>query len=804
MNSTQHQNNSTATEVDYKATDSFLNRLFPERAINTVLLVNPPDADETLFRTDIALRGRYTNYPPYGLAVLAANLKAAGISVQICNLNHEILKKCHSLKKDPDVFDFDKIWHNKLADDIAAFKPDLVGVGCMFSMTHTSFEKVCKEVKKHNLPLVIGGVHVSNDLDRLLDDVTATDIAIYGEGDLALVNLIQVVNRNKDHTALGQIVFNDTTGRQSFSRNARPSAEEISTIPAYELLDVTEYAKYGVIGAFYCFKPPATRFATVLSNRGCRGNCSFCSVRNFNGKGVRHRSISSVIDEIELLNQEYGVGHIMWLDDDLFFDHSRAIAMFNELSKRNLPLTWDATNGVVASSCTDEVIAAAAESGCIALNIGVESGNMEILKTVRKPSSVKHFLKAAEVLRRFEKIHASVFLMLGFPNETMAMIMDTINLAREMDLDWYRISQLHPLPNTPVFEAMVSQGLIKPLGDKETRFNGGAFGKQAELEQGLRLATTNFKEAFSAISFDAVPTPDQLTDIWFFMNYHLNFHRIFKESRLEKIHQLTQHLETLADKISPENGFALYFLGYLQHKEKGEIHPEIIDRLKERLASSSYWKDRLAAFGLSVQDLVSRDFTNKETPHLLPGQGKQSSEKNLSDGFRQDTGARSTSYFATHKNNGVDMDMIAKLKELSVEKGRKENCRICLHSSPASEFHNMVILEYKDSRYYRPHKHKSKQEAIHLIEGRAAVIIFTDKGEIEQIMPLGTNKMIIARLAANTYHTVIPLSDQVIYHESKPGPFVSEKDSLYPDWAPDGTDDNKAKAYIATLIKMVS
>ena len=41
------------------------------------------------------------------------------------------------------------------------------------------------------------------------------------------------------------------------------------------------------------------------------------------------------------------------------------------------------------------------------------------------------------------------------------------------------------------------------------------------------------------------------------------------------------------------------------------------------------------------------------------------------------------------------------------------------------------------------------------------------------------------------YHAVMPLSDLVIYHESKPGPFTGEGDSIYPSWAPDESNENK-------------
>jgi radical SAM superfamily enzyme YgiQ (UPF0313 family) len=415
------------------------------------------------------------------------------------------------------------------------------------------------------------------------------------------------------------MILVDGAVRHRLLSSCKPSVEDINVIPAFDLLPMHEMSDYGTVGAFYAFKPKGTRFATVLSNRGCRAQCTFCSVRTFNGVGVRQRSIKSVVDELEILKNEHGIGHIMWLDDDLLKDHDRAIQLFNEMVRRNLGITWDATNGLIASSCDYDVIAAAAESGCIAVNIGMESGNPKILRDIKKPGRVDNFIKAAEVFSKFENIHVSVLLMLGFPGETMGMVLDTINVARQMDLDWHRIAQLQPLPNTPIYDSMVAQGLIEAVGSKNVRFNGGAFGRQVEIEQGRQLATPNFEEAFGQIRLDQVPTSDQLMDVWFYMNYHLNFHRLFTENRPVKIKQQLKNLRVLSDVISPENGFALYFLGYLQHKVFGKMEPEIVQRLETRLSTSPYWKDRLHAFGLSVSDLRTANFKNKEIPRLVAG-----------------------------------------------------------------------------------------------------------------------------------------------------------------------------------------
>ena len=59
----------------------------------------------------------------------------------------------------------------------------------------------------------------------------------------------------------------------------------------------------------------------------------------------------------------------------------------------------------------------------------MESGNPEILRKIKKPGTVKNFIKAAETCRQYEEIVTSVFLIIGFPNENMSKILDTIEVA---------------------------------------------------------------------------------------------------------------------------------------------------------------------------------------------------------------------------------------------------------------------------------------------------------------------------------------------------------------------------------------
>ena len=604
-------------DPDPARVNRFIEKRFPRRQVDRVLLVNPPDGESGLFRIQTAHRRRYPNYPPYGPAVLAQHLRDEGIDVRVLNLNHVILKEARGGEEEG--FDFDAIWQARVRAEIEEFAPDLIGVTCMFTMTHVSLRRVCEFISEFDLPLAIGGVHVTNDIERVLNDIPCVDIAFLREADVAFKNFCRVVAGNAEPDVLAQVILNDDGDWLYAIQDMQPTSSDMDVIPAFDLIDVASLSTHGVMGNFHGFKPIETKFATVLSNRGCRAQCTFCSVRNFNGKQVRQRSVESVLDEIELLKNEYGIGHIVWLDDDLLKDHDRAISLFNGMVQRKLDITWDATNGVIAASCNDEMVHAMAESGCIALMIGMESGNPGILRQIKKPGTVDTFLKAGEVFHRYPQIHARVFLMIGFPGETLAMINDTINVARQMDLDWNSITPLQPLPNTPIYDSMVEQGLVAAVADSEVRFQAGGYGKQDEIDQGFRLASASFEEAFYQIKMEDVPSREQINDIWFFMNYHLNFHRLFSEDREMKINQLFLHLRALSDVISPEHGLALYFTGYLQHKLYGSIDAELVDRLDAKLKQSEYWRSRLNSFGLHPEDLRRANFVNKEIPRILPG-----------------------------------------------------------------------------------------------------------------------------------------------------------------------------------------
>ena len=176
-------------------------------------------------------------------------------------------------------------------------------------------------------------------------------------------------------------------------------------------------------------------------------------------------------------------------------------------------------------------------------------------------------------------------------------------------------------------------------------------------------------------------------------------------------------------------------------------------------------------------------------------------ELNSPESVWVDRGGKTLGYFCQKKPVRVDRALIKQLVANSRELGGKD-LRLCLHESPDSDFHEMIILQYKD-RFYRPHKHLKKGESYHSLLGELGALAFDHEGKVIDSCRLSAGgENLIYRVGTDMYHGVVPLSEIVVYHETKPGPFITPGDSVFPAWAPEPADEVKAHAYMQTLQKV--
>lgn len=148
----------------------------------------------------------------------------------------------------------------------------------------------------------------------------------------------------------------------------------------------------------------------------------------------------------------------------------------------------------------------------------------------------------------------------------------------------------------------------------------------------------------------------------------------------------------------------------------------------------------------------------------------------------------------------VDVEDITRLKERSRATPRKRS-RICAHRDPAEKLHEMFIVHEKHT-YIRPHKHLNKAESIHLIEGLADLVLFSEEGRIEDVLRLGdyaSSRGFFCRMPESRYHTLLIHSEFLVFHETTTGPF-DRADTIFAPWSPDETDETARSAFFQKVL----
>lgn len=564
-----------------------------------VLMLTPPGVDKNDFRLELVLSKRYWAYPPYGTGVLCRQLKQAGYEVELLDMNYVMLNSAHFYGKD---YQYDW-WKLVLYDKIFAFQPDLIGISCMYTMHDSCLKMLATESKAMwpDIPVMAGGVHVTADRSQVLRECPAIDFVGVYECDSSFPALLDVLNGKLPMQYVSQVAaIVDGEEIVLDQRQTLPQAADM-VAPDYGSMPIERYDELGQVGV-YGFMRQGRRAAVMLAERGCRAKCSFCSVRIFNGPKVRRREALAVADEIANLSTRYGIKHITWLDDDLLFNEERSVELFEEIASRKLDLTWDATNGLIAAAISPRLLDSMVASGCIGFNLGLESGSPEILREIHKPGTVDAYFKCKDVVAVYPHLFVKGFLIIGFPHETFRMILRTVEMAVNLGFDWYPMQTLNPMPSTEIFKSMAEEGLISSVHREGRGWKAAIFSSlnQKTREEMEKAQAQGYVDLFNAVpDLDAVPSKEELDDLWFVVDYRINYELIFRMTDPVKLEKKRLVLRDIADRITQNNPLANYFLSEVEMR-LGDA-PEAVRRAtlyKKYLDQSAYWQTRFEALGL--------------------------------------------------------------------------------------------------------------------------------------------------------------------------------------------------------------
>jgi len=327
----------------------------------------------------------------------------------------------------------------QLPEIISNFKPEIVGLTCS-SFNRGNVRKVSQWLKSNypDIKIILGGVHVSFFPEQAILNYKA-DYVVIGEGEITLRELCWAIDAEKSPNDVDGIAYSE--GGRIVTTKTRTVIRDL------DKLFIPDFSYAGDI-----MRESGLGF--VITSRGCPAHCYFCSTGSFWGQKVRTNSPRRVVDEIEIMMQEYGVRKIMFHDDTFNVSINRVLDICDEILRRKLDIQWECVCRVHPVS--EEMIDRMVESGCRHICWGIESGSKQMLERINKKITQEQIKKAYELCRKYiGTISVGAFTMVGNPGESNETIKETVDFLNTIPLtDSPAPSVLYILPGTDIYKDM--------------------------------------------------------------------------------------------------------------------------------------------------------------------------------------------------------------------------------------------------------------------------------------------------------------------------------------------------------------
>lgn len=308
--------------------------------------------------------------------------------------------------------------------------------------------ELVKQANK-NIKVVAGGPQACALEGKLLEDKNF-DIVITGEGEYTLAELMEHLTQNKGELKdIKGIIYRD--GDKIVTNEPRPYIENLDELPVPNL-GLALHSK---------------NYYPIVTGRGCPYNCVFC-FKAVHGNKYRYRSVDSVVNEIMFASQQLNFNVINFLDDTFTTNPERTkeicrrLIEYQKTSKKNLVLFCEARVDVLTNN--PDVLEIMAQAGFERIQIGIESGNQEILDGLDKKTTLKQITDV--VAKCYELDIASVFgnFIIGSPGETKKTVEDSIKFAEKLidiapGMMEVNASFLTPYAKTPISDDPEKYGL---------------------------------------------------------------------------------------------------------------------------------------------------------------------------------------------------------------------------------------------------------------------------------------------------------------------------------------------------------
>ena len=339
---------------------------------------------------------------------------------------------------------------------------DVVCLGCIVTGYKMVKELVSVIRQYHPNCKIIVGNSVATSIVKTLLTRTEVDIAVMGEGDETIVDLLKTISEGyKIEDVLG-ICFKENN--EIVKTQSRPLIKDISSLPIidFDVYDVDIYidnAKYEVSDPLPIPREEV-RALPVNTARGCPFQCSFC-YHVFLDQKYRYRSVESIANEIKLLIDKYSLNYIHFWDETTFFSKQQTLELVQRILDENIHFYWTANcrANLFTKDEDVEIINKIKEAGCVGLTYSLESADADILKAMNKKISVEQFSKQTQLYQN-AGLATWTSLVIGYPQETPETIKKTFDCCIENKI-YPSVGYLLPQPGSPMYDYAVEHGFIE-------------------------------------------------------------------------------------------------------------------------------------------------------------------------------------------------------------------------------------------------------------------------------------------------------------------------------------------------------
>ena len=306
---------------------------------------------------------------------------------------------------------------------------------------------LAKAIKEVNPAIKIAfvGPHVTVLPERSLKDCPAIDFVCRKEFDYSVVEFAQGKPLDEilgiSYRSNGSVVHTPD----------RPQIEDLDSLP--HVTDVyrrdLDVKRYNVPFLLY-------PYVSLYTTRGCPAQCTFCLwPQTLSGHPWRKRSTNDVAREMAKAKEYWpGVKEFFFDDDTFNIQKARTVELCSKL--KPLKLTWSCTSRVTTDY---ETLKAMKDAGCRLLIVGYESGDQQILKNIKKGATIE---RARQFTKDCHKLGLVVHgdFILGLPGETRETIRNTIDFAKELDVETIQVSVAHAYPGTELYDYAMKSGFM--------------------------------------------------------------------------------------------------------------------------------------------------------------------------------------------------------------------------------------------------------------------------------------------------------------------------------------------------------